>query len=151
VLDRSSLLPQQSIFHRLLGPELTLAEEPCTKVDTLSFECGPHRVQAELVHGRGDHLCMAAPDVGELRLRLPIELGGFITGSYDAELGPGSIRAVLDGEELATLQTRPPFMLQQFIQFDTRRHANRTGMLELSIRGGALSCFDFGVMPAQPL
>ncbi len=149
-LSRASLLPRDSIFYQLQGPELTLAGQPCSKVDSLSFECGAYSVRADLVHGRGDHLCMTAPDVGELRLHAPVALGDFITGRYDAEPGPGSIRVALDGEMLGTLHTRPPFMLQQFFQFDTRQRPNRTGMLELSIRGGALSCFDVGVPPPRP-
>ena len=147
--DASALLPQRSLFYREL--DLTLGAQPCTKVAPLRFSCGAQEVRAELVHGRGDHLCMTASPGGPwkatladrllIRARLPI--GAFLVGRYDAIGVDGSIGAALDGVSLGEARTRPAYMRQQTLQFDTRAHAGGDGALEIDIRGGALTCFDF--------
>jgi hypothetical protein len=137
----SSLLPARSIFH---GPvEMWLAGQPCTARGGLAFDCGPHRVEAALVHGRGDHLCMTAPSVGTLRVRQLTTLGSFIAGRYDARGKQGWIEARLDGRELGWAFNRPAYMRAQSLRFDTRARAGEEAELELTLSGGTLLCFDF--------
>jgi hypothetical protein len=139
--DNGSLLPRRSLFHGRI--EMWLAEQPCNARGGLVFDCGPHRVQAALVHGRGDHLCMTAPDVGPLRVRQATTLGSFIAGRYDARGKDGSIEARLDGQRLGAVSTRPAYMRAQSLRFDTRARAGEDAALELTLVGGPLLCFDF--------
>jgi hypothetical protein len=139
--DDGSLLPQHSLFH---GPvEMWLAGQPCSARGRLVFDCGPHRVRAALVHGRGDHLCMTAPKVGPLRVRQSTVLGSFIAGRYDARGEDGTIEARLDGQRLGSVSTRPAYMRAQSLRFDTRSRAGERADLELTLLGGTLLCFDF--------
>jgi hypothetical protein len=139
-----ALLPSRSIFYSEV--ELSLAGQPCTRRSELAFDCGPHRVEAKLVHGRGDHLCMAAPEVGTLRVRSRARLGSFVAGRYDSRGVFGWLEATLDGRELGWVWTRPGFMRAQSVQFDVRARAGEPGVLELSLSGGALRCFDFWLL-----
>jgi hypothetical protein len=138
------ILPARSLFYREL--ELSLGGQPCERRAELEFQCGPHqKMQAGLVHARGDHLCMAAPMLaapGALKLRMRLPPGSLIVGRYDAKGVPGWIEARLDGQLLGRVETRPAYMRQQTIQFDARQVAH-VGELELSLGGGALRCFDF--------
>jgi hypothetical protein len=136
-----ALLPSRSIFYS--DVELSLAGQPCMRRSELVFNCGPHRVEAKLVHGRGDHLCMAAPEVGTLRVRSRVRLGSFVAGRYDSRGVFGWLEATLDGRELGWVWTRPGYMRAQSVQFDVRARAGEPGVLELSLSGGALRCFDF--------
>jgi len=136
----SRVLPASSIFYSDVA--LSLGEHACERRGMLEFQCGPHRIQGGLVHVRGAHLCMAAPLEGVLSVRLPIPPGAFVVGRYDAKGVPGWIEARLDGRSLGRVETRPAYMLQQTIQFDTRG-AGPGGALELLLAGGALRCFDF--------
>lgn len=144
VARAGALLPSRSIFYS--DVELSLAGEPCIKRGELVFACGPHRVEAKLVHGRGDHLCMAAPEVGTLRVRSRVRLGAFVAGRYDARGFPGWLEATLDGRELGWVWTRPGYMRAQSVQFDVRARGGEPGALELSLSGGALRCFDFWLL-----
>jgi hypothetical protein len=139
--DNSALLPRRSLLYQELT--LTLAEEPCERQKPLRFRCGTQQVRAALVHGRGDHLCMTAPNAGPLVLRAQLPLGAFLVGRYDAEGAPGSIEAKLDGVSLGKARTRPAYMRQQTLQFDTRARAGSRGDVEIVIEGGPLTCFDF--------
>ncbi|MEO8183438.1 MAG: hypothetical protein ABI895_31780 [Deltaproteobacteria bacterium] len=147
--ERGSLLPPASIFHRLTGKELRLGEFGCDKVAELSFRCGPHRVLADVISGVwGMHLCMHGPDVGELRVNLKTELGSFLHGKYEpAKEGPGNIEVSVAGQALGSVSTRPSELSQQAVQFDTRAYTGREAELELRLRGAALHCFDFSVVP----
>jgi hypothetical protein len=139
-----ALLPSRSIFYS--DVELSLAGLPCVARAELRFDCGPHRVEAKLVHGRGDHLCMAAPEVGTLRVRSRARLGSFVAGRYDARGAYGWLEATLDGRELGWVWTRPGYMRAQSVQFDVRARGEERGVLELSLSGGALRCFDFWLL-----
>jgi hypothetical protein len=140
IRDNQRLLPPRSLFHADLP--LTLGGHPCTKLNSLSYGCGVQRVEAALVHGRGDHLCMRATSREPLRVRIPGKLGAFLVAQYDALGAPGSIRAELDGNPLGQARTRPAYMLRQTIQFDTRARAGTEGDLEVMLEGGPLTCFD---------
>jgi hypothetical protein len=145
VRTRKRLLPARSIFHRVEAPgDMTLGGRPCLLTAPLSFRCGPHRVRADVVEGTwGLHLCMTAPDAGDLRVRVRTELGSFLAGHYDAQKeGSGSIRVSVDGQELGTLATRPYFLRHQRIQFDTRARRHETARVEVVLTGMARHCFD---------
>lgn len=139
--DNQRLLPSRSLFYGDL--DLSLGGHPCTKASALSYGCGVQRVEAALVHGRGDHLCMTSTSREPLRVQIPGELGAFLVAQYDALGAPGSIRAELDGNPLGQAHTRPAYMLRQTIQFDTRWRAGTKGDLEVTLEGGPLTCFDF--------
>jgi hypothetical protein len=140
--DSSALLPRRSLFYQE-ELELALAGKRCERLKPLRYRCGRKRVRAALVHGRGDHLCMTAPGNGPLVVRAQLPIGEFLVGRYDADGARGSIRAKLDGVSLGTARTRPAYMLQQTIQFDTRARAGSRGNLEIVLKGGPLSCFNF--------
>jgi hypothetical protein len=139
--DGSSLLPKRSIFHGQV--QMSLGGQPCSARGGLSFLCGPHRVEAALVHGRGDHLCMTAPKVGTLRVRQVVQVGDFVAGRYDARGDQGWMEATLDGRALGWVLNRPAFMRAQSVRFDTRARAGQTAEIELTLAGGMLHCFDF--------
>jgi hypothetical protein len=86
---------------------------------------------------------MAAPEVGTLRVRSRVRLGSFVAGRYDSRGVFGWLEATLDGRELGWVWTRPGYMRAQSVQFDVRARAGEPGVLELSLSGGALRCFDF--------
>lgn len=134
------ILPAASIFYGQL--ELSLGGQPCERSAELEFRCGPQRLQAGLVHARGAHVCMAAPLDTELVARFAVPAGALLAGRYDAKGQPGWIEARLDGDLLGRVSTRPAYMRQQSILFDTRA-AGHGGQLSLSVGGGALRCFDF--------
>ncbi|MEY2931102.1 MAG: hypothetical protein RL033_1851 [Pseudomonadota bacterium] len=144
--SRARLLPKNSLFRQ--ATTLTLNGQACALAAPLSFRCGDEVVQADLVSGAwGLHLCMTAPDDGELRLSTQTTLGSFLAGSYDpSETGSGSIRVSVDGEELGTLATRPSFLRQQHFRFDTRGRAGRSALVEAQINGSALHCFDLATV-----
>jgi hypothetical protein len=136
----SHVLPASSIFYS--DVELSLGEHACERRGVLEFQCGPHRVHGGLVHVRGAHLCMQAPLDGVLSVRLKTPPGALVAGRYDAKDVPGWIEARLGGQLLGRVETRPAYMLQQTLQFDTR-DVGRGGDLELLLSGGTLRCFDF--------
>jgi hypothetical protein len=71
-----------------------------------------------------------------------------LRGEYDpSKDGNGSIQVRVDGKRLGHVRTRPAFLRQQFIQFDTRRWTGRTVDLEIELQGAALHCFDFEIVP----
>jgi hypothetical protein len=143
--SRERLLPPSSIFHRLeAGGSMTLGDQPCVLEAPLAFRCGPHRVQADVSEGVwGLHLCMTAPDAGDLRVRVRTQLGSFLAGHYDArEEGEGSIVVRVDGEALASIATRPAFLRHQRIQLDTRSRRQQTADVEVVLTGKARNCFD---------
>lgn len=147
--SRSALLPRTSVFHHLDDATVTLGEHPCVKAGDLDFTCGPHALRAEVVSGAwGVHSCMSAPDAGPLRVAARMKLGSFLAGRYDpAATDAGSLRVSVDGQSLGTVETRPPLLLQQYIQFDTRAFVNREVEVELVLTGAALHCFDFRIVP----
>lgn len=139
--DASRILPKQSIFYRDLS--MWFDGQPCQRDTGLGFTCGAERVEAGLVHARGDHLCMAAPMTGELSVRLRARLQSFVMGRYDAKGTPGTIGVAIDGRPVGHVSTRPAYMRQQTIQLDTRSRAGDEADIELRVAGGALRCFDF--------
>jgi hypothetical protein len=134
------LLPPRSLFYD--GLPLTLGGHPCSKISPLGYGCGIQRVEAALVHGRGDHLCMTSTSREPLRVQIPGKLGAFLVAQYDALGAPGSIRAELDGNPLGQAHTRPAYMLRQTLQFDTRARSGTEGDLQVVLEGGPLACFD---------
>lgn len=147
---RAPILPKDSVFQRLNGEELSFAGQRCHKVEPLVFQCGRERVAADVVSEAiwGIHLCMHASRNGVLELDVPVKLRSFIGGSYDAVTreGSGSIRVALDDGELAHFATEPPFLQQQFVQFDTRARRGQTARLGIRLEGTALDCFDFRLL-----
>jgi hypothetical protein len=148
---RERLLPADSLFHTLRGPELALAGEPCAKTAALSFRCGKQRLRAAAVPSEvwGLHLCMsAAQDAGPLTLRVSQRLGSFVAASYEGpRRGGGAIHVVAAGEDLGSAGVRPAVERQQFLAFDTRSLRGREVPLEITVEGGALRCFDLRVVP----
>jgi len=143
--SRERLLPAQSIFHRVQAHGgMTLGDQPCVLAAPLSFTCGPHRVQADVSEGVwGLHLCMTAPDAGDLRVRVQTQLGSFLAGHYDTrEEGEGSIRVSVDGEMLGNIATRPAFLRHQRFQLDTRARRQQAASVEVVLTGKARNCFD---------
>jgi hypothetical protein len=129
---------------------MTLGDHPCVKSRELSFMCGDERVRAAAVKGGawGVHGCMTSPDSGELRIETHVPLGSFLFGTYDPPPGAeGTIRATLEGREIGVVATRPSVLRQQFVEFDTRSAKDRAATLVLSLRGAALHCFDFRIVP----
>lgn len=147
--SRAALLPRDSLFHHLEGPELSLAGEACSKASALEFTCGSHPVRADIISGVwGMHLCMHAPDVGPLVIDARLPIGAFVFGKYDpAEQGGGSIRASIDGRSIGEVATRPSGLCQQAIAFDTRADQGREARLHVEVTGAALHCFDLRVVP----
>jgi 6-pyruvoyl-tetrahydropterin synthase related domain len=145
---RERLLPEQSIFRRVQAPgQMTLGAESCIETAPATFQCGRHRVIADVVAGEwGLHLCMTAPDAGDLRVRAPTRLGSFLAGHYDpVKEGPGSISVSVDGTPLGTVSTRPASLRQQRIQFDTRNRRHEQALVEVVLSGTARNCFDLEV------
>jgi hypothetical protein len=145
---RSKLLPPESIFRRVQSSgSMTLGDEPCVETSPLSFRCGGQRVRADVVAGAwGLHLCMTAPDAGDLRVQVQTRLGSFLAGHYDPlKDGAGSISVNLDGAPLGTVATRPAHLRHQQIQFDTRSRRGQTANVEVVLTGAARNCFDLGV------
>jgi hypothetical protein len=143
--SRERLLPPRSIFHRVEARGgMMLGDAPCVLDAPLSFTCGAHRVRADVSEGVwGLHLCLTAPDAGDLRVRVQTQLGSFLAGHYDTrEEGPGSIRVSVDGEELGNIATRPAFLRHQRFQLDTRARRHQTASLEVVLTGMARNCFD---------
>jgi hypothetical protein len=144
-------LAANSIFRRLRADSLTFNEERCEGRGKLAFACGKSRVHADVMNGSvwGVHACMtASPDEGELVVRANLALGSFLEGTYDPPKDrEGSIRVSVDGRELGALVTRPAYLRQQVVRFDTRAFQNREGIVEISVRDAALRCFDFRVVP----
>ena len=145
---RRKLLPKESIFQHLGPGDMTLGEESCTETAPLNFKCGTRRVKADVVSGVwGIHLCMVAPDAGDLRVRAPVALGSFLAGHYDPlQEGPGSIRISVDGQELGNIATRPAYLRHQRIQLDTRERKGQRATVEVVLTGMARNCFDLGVV-----
>lgn len=147
--SRRSLLQPTSLFHRLQGADLALGGVPCEKRADLSFRCGSHRVRADMITGIwGMHLCMNAPDVGPLELRLKTELGSFLLGEYEpAEKGRGTITVSVGGRDLGEAVTRPASLGLQNVAFDTRAWRQQEPELVVVLAGAALHCFDLRVVP----
>jgi hypothetical protein len=145
---RDKLLPSDSIF-RLVSSAgaMTLGDVPCVETSSLSFRCGASRVHADVVSGAwGLHLCMTAPDAGDLRVRVQTQLGSFLAGHYDPlKDGPGSITVSVDGEPLGTVAVRPAYQRHQHIQFDTRARRGQPASVEVVLTGMARNCFDLSV------
>jgi hypothetical protein len=145
---REKLLPARSIFRRVQAPgQMTLGNASCVETAPATFQCGPHVVKADVTSGEwGLHLCMTAPDAGDLRLRVPTRLGSFLAGHYDPlKDGTGSITVSIDGTLLGTVATRPAPLRHQRIQFDTRSRQNEQAMVEVVLSGTARNCFDLEV------
>ncbi len=148
---RARLLSEESIFHGLTGPELSLAGERCERSAPLVFHCGPHTLTAAAVQSEvwGIHLCMTAPPVGAVTLATELELGSFLALDYDTpKNGAGRIAVVLDGAPLANFPTQPPWLWEQTVQFDTRARRGKRGELGVTWSGGAVRCFDLRVLGA---
>jgi hypothetical protein len=148
--DRRRLLPSDSIFHQLDGPDLELDGQPCSKTEPLTFRCGDAWVRVDVVPGFwGIHACMSAPDAERMRVRTELPLESFLFGRYDPQPkgGAGRIRLDVNGTALGSVATRPPHQRLQFIQFDTRPFAGQRAELELDLSGAALHCFDFRIRP----
>lgn len=145
---RRKMLPAASIFQHLHPGDMTLGGEPCTETAPLNFKCGDQRVKADVVSGVwGIHLCIAAPDAGELRVRSAITLGSFLAGNYDpVKEGAGNILINLDGQELGNIATRPNYLRYQHIQLDTRERKGERTTLELVLTGTARNCFDLDIV-----
>jgi hypothetical protein len=143
------MLPADSIFQRLEGPELSVAGQPCRKRAPLSFQCGADRLQPEIVPGAwGIHSCMTLPDKKDLQIQATLPLGSYLLGQYDpSKEGAGSIRLTIDGQPIGLVNTRPSYLRQQSIQFDTRATAGKSSTVELLVTGAALHCFDFRLLP----
>jgi hypothetical protein len=151
--DPSPRLPGDSLFLEPGRGEFTLGAEPCVPSDTLSWACGPHRVQAALVNGELEHglfLCMTAPAVGTLGWTGKTRLGRFLGGRYYPARNSAQIRATVDGRLLGEVESEPQpgdWHELQFLQFDTREYAGKESTLHLELQGGALRCFDFRKLP----
>jgi hypothetical protein len=145
----SRLLPKDSLFQELDGPELSLDGEPCYKSKALRFECGGQELQAEVLPGVwGIHPCMTTSSAGELKLSGELPLGSFLAGKYDPrKQGDGSIRLVVDGQLVGETQTRAASLRAQYIEFDTRAYQGRRAQVELTLTGAALYCFDLRRVP----
>ncbi len=146
--DRSRMLPPSSIFHQLEGPELSVGDEGCVKTSPLTFKCGSHVIRPEVVSGSwGIHSCMTTRDAEQVQIRATLPLGAFLAGRYDpAPEGPGAIQLDVNGRTLANVATRPAYLRRQSIQFDTTEHAGQRTVVELTISGAALHCFDFRIV-----
>jgi hypothetical protein len=148
--SRRALLPPDSLFQKLEGRELRFAGKACENVEPLVFRCGPERVEAEVVSAAiwGVHLCMHAPRHGRLVLSKELTLGSFLAGSYDSvtRQSSGSVRVAIDGQELAKFATEPPYLQQQFVQFDTRARRGQKALVEIELDGSAVDCFDFRLL-----
>jgi hypothetical protein len=145
---REKLLPARSIFRHVQAPgQMTLGDASCIETALATFQCGPHLVRADVTSGEwGLHLCMTAPDAGDLRVRVPTRLGSFLAGHYDPlREGTGSITVSIDGAPLGTVATRPAPLRHQRIQFDTRSRQHEQAMVEVVLRGTARNCFDLEV------
>jgi hypothetical protein len=147
---RRALLPPDSLFQTLEAKDLRFAGAPCEKLEPLVFQCGPARVEADAISAEiwGVHLCMHAPRNGKLELRTERTLGSFLAGSYDSvtRQSNGNIRVAVDGQELASFPTVPPYLQQQFVQFDTRARRGNKARVELELEGSAVDCFDFRLL-----
>lgn len=147
---RRALLPPDSLFQTLAAKDLRFADAACEKREPLVFQCGEARVEADAISPEiwGVHLCMHAPRNGKLELRTERALGSFLAGSYDSitRQSTGSIRVSVDGQELASFPTVPPYLQQQFVQFDTRGRRGHKARIELELEGSAVDCFDFRVL-----
>lgn len=145
---RDKLLPSDSIFRLVSrGGAMTLGDVPCVETSALSFRCGASRVRADVVSAAwGLHLCMTAPDAGDLRVRVQTQLGSFLAGHYDPlKDGAGSIAVSVDGEPLGTVAARPAHLRHQHIQFDTRARRGQPASIEVVLTGTARNCFDLSV------
>lgn len=145
---RDKLLPSDSIFRLVSsGGAMTLGEVPCVETSPLSFRCGASRVRADVVSAAwGLHLCMTAPDAGDLRVRVQTQLGSFLAGHYDPlKDGAGSIAVSVDGEPLGTVAARPAYLRHQHVQFDTRARRGQPASVEVVLTGTARNCFDLSV------
>ena len=147
--DRRRMLPQDSLFHQLSGPELTLDGEPCQKTHPLTFRCGDHVLRPEVVPGIwGIHSCMSTTVNTDLRLVATLPLGSFIAGRYDPRKdGEGLIQVSVNGQSLGRVETRDPRLRAQAIEFDTRAQTGAQADLDISVEGAALYCFDFRILP----
>ena len=148
---RRALLPADSLFQSLAAKDLRFAGAACEKLEPLVFQCGSARVEADAISPEiwGVHLCMHAPRNGKLELRTERTLGSFLAGSYDSiarQSSGGSIRVAVDGQELASFPTVPPYLQQQFVQFDTRERRGHKARVELELDGSAVDCFDFRLL-----
>jgi hypothetical protein len=91
---------------------------------------------------------MNAPDVGPLQIEARRTLGSFVTAEYEGtKRGAGKIRVSVAGEPLGDVDTRPATEREQFLAFDTRRWKGQEALLQISVEGGALRCFDFQIAP----
>jgi hypothetical protein len=148
--SRRATLPPDSIFQRLRPEQLTLAGASCRELEPLVFECGGERVEADVIASAiwGVHLCMHAPRSGPLIIDTELELGSFLAGSYDSATreASGMIAVSLDGRTLASFATEPPYLQQQFVQFDTRARRGQKARLTIRLDGSAVDCFDFRVL-----
>lgn len=147
--DRRRMLPADSLFHQLSGPELTLDGEPCVKTQPLTFRCGDNLLRPEVVSGAwGIHACMSTAVNTDLRIAATLPLGSFIAGRYDPRKeGEGLIQVSVNGQNLGKVQTRPFRLRAQSLEFDTRGQAGPEADLDISLEGAALNCFDFRILP----
>lgn len=142
---RVHMLPGASLFQRA-DLQMDLAGAPCERVAPLEFQCGSHAIRAETVSDSlwGVHLCIQAPEVGSLHLRVPEYRHSFVRGFYAVPKDKsGTLRAALGEEPLGDLETRPHYLRRQFVQFDTRSTARGAAPFEIWVTGAALNCFDF--------
>jgi len=147
--DRRRMLPADSLFHQLSGPELTLDGEPCVKTKPLTFVCGDHVLRPEVLPGIwGIHSCMSTTVDTDLKIVATLPLGSFIAGRYDPRKeGAGSIQVSVNGQSLGKVETRNPRLRAQSIEFDTRGQPGPQSDLDISLEGAALYCFDFRIVP----
>lgn len=148
--SRARLLPASSLFRGSgSARSLTLDEQPCAEVAPLQFRCAEQSLRADVVAGAwGLHLCMTTESAGKLRLTTELELGSFIDVSYDPrEKGEGAIRLSASGHALGNVITRPAYLRQQHLRFDTRTLTHQRMTVELIASGAALHCLDARIAP----
>lgn len=149
--SRERLLPQSSIFHHLDEGAMDLGGVECVQEAPLRFRCGERWLRAAAVQSEvwGLHLCMTtAPDAGPLTILTRQRMGEFVDATYE---GPrrvsGTIEVAVAGKTVEKVSTRPGSDRQQFLAFDTRAWRGEEALLEITVDGGPLLCFDFRIRP----